>query len=136
MAFIHDRRVYFSDTDGAGVVFFAQILTFCHDAYEASLAGFGIDLQDFFRDSPLALPIINCEMDFIKPIFCGELLQIAVTGERGGESEFITFYQISASDQLRARGRLRHCAIDRVRRVRVPLPCQMLEWLDRGLLSS
>lgn len=130
MAFIHHRRVFFGDTDGAGVVFFAQILSFCHGAYEASLADFGIDLQEFFHHSALAFPIVNCEMDFIKPIFCGEILQITVTGNAVAESEFVTFYQIRSAERLRSRGSLRHCAIDRGSRQRVPLPQQTIDWLS------
>jgi 1,4-dihydroxy-2-naphthoyl-CoA hydrolase len=130
MAFIHDRLVYFSDTDGAGVVFFARILTFCHDAYEASLAAFGVDLQDFFCNSPLAFPIVSCQIDFHKPIRCGELLQIEVTGEPAGLSEFVTFYQIKSAEKLKAKGSLKHCGIDRVSRRPVPLPQPTIDWLN------
>ncbi len=129
MSFITDRRVYFSETDGAGVVFFAQLFTFCHGAYEASLQQFGFDLQDFFRHSPYAYPIIHCQMDFLRPIFCGELLQIEMTGEQIAPSEFRTTYQIKAGTKLRARGTLVHCCIDRSSRRRLPLPPPMQAWL-------
>lgn len=130
MAFIQDRLVYFSDTDGAGVVFFAQVLTFCHDAYEASLGAFGLDLQDFFCNSPLAFPVVNCQIDFHRPIYCGELLQIEVTGQPIGLSEFVTFYQIKYGGKLKAKGSLKHCAIDRASRRPVPLPQSTIDWLS------
>ncbi|MBD2021122.1 1,4-dihydroxy-2-naphthoyl-CoA hydrolase, partial [Leptolyngbya sp. FACHB-36] len=45
MPFVYSRTVRFSDTDAAGVVYFASALSICHEAYEASLAAVGVDLR-------------------------------------------------------------------------------------------
>ena len=39
MPFSYSRSVRFADTDAAGVVFFANYLALCHEAYEEALAG-------------------------------------------------------------------------------------------------
>jgi len=36
MPFTYSRTVHFADTDAAGVVFFANFLAICHEAYEES----------------------------------------------------------------------------------------------------
>lgn len=48
MSFYYTRIVHFQDTDAAGVIYFANILAICHEAYEASLAAFNINLRFFF----------------------------------------------------------------------------------------
>ena len=44
MPFEYQRTVHFADTDAAGVVFFANYLAICHEAYEESLGAAGIGL--------------------------------------------------------------------------------------------
>lgn len=61
MAFIYDRTIHFSETDSAGVVYFANILTLCHEAYEASLVASGIELRSFFSSKEIAVPITHAE---------------------------------------------------------------------------
>ncbi|MFN3360083.1 MAG: acyl-CoA thioesterase [Pseudanabaenaceae cyanobacterium] len=129
VGFVYHCRVYFGDTDGAGVVYFARVLDFCHAAYEESLREKGIDMTEFFQRQPLAFPIINCAMRFCKPIFCGDLLTITLTGKQTEVAEFVTCYQIKVGEELKAEGSLRHCCIDRNTRQRAPLPPYILEWL-------
>ena len=42
------RTVRFGDTDAAGVVHFAQLLHWCHQAYEESLERFGVAAAEVF----------------------------------------------------------------------------------------
>ncbi|MCS6959915.1 MAG: thioesterase family protein [Pseudanabaenaceae cyanobacterium SKYGB_i_bin29] len=129
MGFICYRRVYFADTDGAGVVYFAHVLAFCHSAYEESLRTRGVNMVEFFTGESLAFPITNCEMSFVRPILCGDLLTIELTGKPEGFAEFVTFYQVKVGEELKAQGSLRHCCIDRANRQRSPLPPYILDWL-------
>jgi len=94
MAFIYDRVIRFQDTDAAGVVFFANILTICHEAYEEMLRQQGIDLKLFFRHPEFALPIVHAEVDFYQPVFCGDWLRINVLPEALGTDKFKLVYQI------------------------------------------
>ena len=48
MAFLYTRTIRFHETDAAGVVYFANLLTLCHEAYEAALAEAGLDVKSFF----------------------------------------------------------------------------------------
>ena len=45
---IYYRTVHFSDTDAAGVIYFASLLSVCHEAYENSLKSSRIDLKNLF----------------------------------------------------------------------------------------
>src|SRR5207244_8910120 len=45
--FEHQLRVRFQHTDPAGIVFFTNILVYCHEAYEEFLRAGGMPLEDF-----------------------------------------------------------------------------------------
>jgi 1,4-dihydroxy-2-naphthoyl-CoA hydrolase len=69
MFFTYNRTVRFQDTDAAGVVYFANVLSMCHEAYEASLAASGINLKSFFNNPtvlfPSSMPVwISCAQCF------------------------------------------------------------------------
>ena len=46
MSFTYHRTIRFKDTDAAGVVYFANILAICNEAYEESLEASGIDFRN------------------------------------------------------------------------------------------
>jgi 1,4-dihydroxy-2-naphthoyl-CoA hydrolase len=71
MPFDYFRTVRFADTDAAGVVFFANYLVFCHEAYEESLAANGIELQTFFKTTGLVFPFQKA-----KPRICVRSIQV------------------------------------------------------------
>ncbi|MHC5822651.1 MAG: acyl-CoA thioesterase, partial [Nostoc sp.] len=50
MPFTYNRTVRFQDTDAAGVVYFASVLSICHEAYEESLEASSINIKDFFTN--------------------------------------------------------------------------------------
>lgn len=45
MSFAYSRHIHFRDTDAAGVVFFANYLALCHEAYEEALAAAGLEIS-------------------------------------------------------------------------------------------
>ena len=137
------RTVRFSDTDGAGVVYFARILSICHEAYESSLEACGISLGEFFGQgaialgaaSPIAVPIVHTEADFFTPLFCGDKLLITLDKTLLSDSEFEINYQIfreSSSEKVLAKGKTRHVCISTASRTRTQLPDCLIKWLKEG----
>src|SRR4028118_1740717 len=94
MPFTYTRTVHFQDTDAAGVVYFANVLAMCHEAYEASLATSGISLKSFFNDPTVAIPIVHASVDFLRPLFCGDQLLIQVIPKSITDSKFEIDYQL------------------------------------------
>ena len=77
MPFSYHRCIRFQETDAAGVVYFANLLSICHEAYEASLAAAGFNLALFFsRESEFAVPVIHTEAHFYEPLHCGEAIAL------------------------------------------------------------
>ncbi|OUC11600.1 MAG: hypothetical protein B0A82_26985 [Alkalinema sp. CACIAM 70d] len=99
MPFIYDRTIRFSDTDAAGVVYFANGLNLCHEAYEASLQASGLDLRSFFSGGQsVVFPIVHASIDFRRPMHCGDRIQVHLQPRSTSESEYEIQYQIFICD--------------------------------------
>jgi len=86
-------RIYYEDTDAAGVVYHANYLNFLERAR-----------TEYFRDRGLLVavlaaaghifPVVRMEIDFIAPARHDDLLRIATDPERCGGSSFALRQQI------------------------------------------
>ena len=134
MTFNYLRRIYLSDTDAAGVVYFAKGLEICHEAYEESLAKAGINLNQTIREGKTALPIVHAEIDFLRPLFLGDRIRVSLAASLVSNSEFAIAYKISPVDnveRLLIKAQTKHVCINSQMRKRMDLPSKMLEWLNR-----
>jgi 1,4-dihydroxy-2-naphthoyl-CoA hydrolase len=133
MSFTYHRTIHFKDTDAAGVVYFSNALNICHEAYESLLETLTIDLKSYFSGKTLAVPIVHAEIDFTRPMHCGDQIYVALSGTMQLESTFILKYEIFHndldSDKPIAVATTRHVAIDPLTRKRSALPSELLQWL-------
>ncbi|BAY25753.1 thioesterase superfamily protein [Calothrix sp. NIES-2100] len=132
MPFTYNRSVRFQDTDAAGVVYFANILGICHEAYEESLEAAGIDLKAFFSNPSVAFPIVHANVDFFRPIFCGDKLLISLIPQKLGEEKFEIAYEISLAYVIVAKAITRHICIDVSSRIKQELPSEIVNWLENN----
>ncbi|PSF38955.1 1,4-dihydroxy-2-naphthoyl-CoA hydrolase [Aphanothece hegewaldii CCALA 016] len=128
----YDRTIRLADTDAAGVIYFASLLSICHEAYEACLEKTGISLQPFLKDASCAIPIVHAEIDFQRPIYYGDQIRITVTPQFLSETEFESEYLITkiSEPETFALAKTRHVCIDPQKRRRMPLPTSIMAWLD------
>ena len=131
----------FGDTDAAGVVHFARLLSWCHEAYEESLERYGIAAAAIFpcqgTDTPaVALPIVHCSADFRRPLVCGDPLAIALEPLRIDPGCFEVRYRFRSGDEPVAEGLTRHLAIDSRSRQRCSLPEPIQRWLEASALRG
>ncbi|MDJ0702125.1 MAG: thioesterase family protein [Leptolyngbyaceae cyanobacterium MO_188.B28] len=135
MSFVHQHQVRFHETDAAGVVYFANVLTLCHEAYESSLAASGVNLKAFFGgDGEIAVPIVHADIDFRRPIFCGDRLKIHLTPQSQDIHTFEITYQITdTADKadLLAKALTRHVCIALSDRKRRPLSPEITHWIEQ-----
>ncbi|MGK7902968.1 MAG: acyl-CoA thioesterase [Hormoscilla sp.] len=130
MPFTYSRTVRFADTDAAGVVYFANVLSMCHEAYEAALAAASIDLKSFFSNPAIAFPIVYASVDLRRPISCGDRLEIRVSYRQRSEDSFELGYEVRLADRFAAIGLTKHVCIDAASRTRQPLPAHMEQFLQ------
>ncbi|AKG22311.1 acyl-CoA thioesterase [Calothrix sp. 336/3] len=129
MDFVYPRTIRFADTDAAGVVYFANVLNICHEAYEESLAFSGIQIQDFFTPKIIAFPIVHAYVDFFYPLHCGDQISIHLQSTQLTIDKFEITYEIFQEEKLAAKALTRHVCIDTGSRKKTPLPEYIHNWL-------
>ena len=131
MPFTYKRIIRFADTDAAGVVYFANVLSICHEAYEASLIATNIDLKTFMDNSLVAIPIVHAEIDFLRPLFCGDEIRVVLQPEQLSSNKFKIIYQILGLEkQLIAKAITQHTCINSSLRTKQDLVQEILLWLQ------
>jgi 1,4-dihydroxy-2-naphthoyl-CoA hydrolase len=132
MPFTYNRTVHFQDTDAAGVVYFTNILAFCHEAYEASLVDSGINLKDFFTHPSVAFPIVHASVDFFRPLYCGDNIMIRLMPQQLSVDRFEVVYEVILGEVMADKAVTRHVCIETSSRTKTELPQEMKEWLERN----
>ena len=130
MSFIYNRTIHLQDTDAAGVVYFSNVLSICHEAYEASLEASNIHLKAFFTHPPVAFPVVHANVDFFRPMCCGDKLEVSLIPHKLGVNKFEVNYEIMVENVLVAKAVTRHVCIDAVSRSKQDLSAEMIQWLE------
>ncbi|MDB9339084.1 MULTISPECIES: acyl-CoA thioesterase [Cyanophyceae] len=136
MSFTYNRTIHLQDTDAAGVVYFANVLCMCHEAYEASLEASNIHLKAFFTHPSVAFPIVHANVDFFRPMFCGDKLEVSLFPHKLGVNKFEVTYEIMVENVLVSKAVTRHVCIDAVSRSKQDLSAEMIQWLETNRLRA
>ncbi|MEH2292800.1 acyl-CoA thioesterase [Nostoc sp.] len=130
MFFTYNRTVRFPDTDAAGVVYFANVLSICHEAYEESLEASSINLKHFFTNPSVGFPIVHASVDFLRPMFVGDKLLISLISQKIGVDKFEITYEITVAEVIVAKAITRHVCIDVSSRSKRELTEEIIQWLE------
>jgi len=71
-----DVRVYYEDTDAAGIVYYANYLRFAERARTEVLRAGGIDQSHMLENTGVGFVVRKCSADFLKPAKLDDLLTI------------------------------------------------------------
>ena len=71
-------RVYYEDTDAAGVVYYANYLKFMERARTEWLEALGFPLAAFEREHGLVFVVHRCEIDYLLPARLNDALDVSV----------------------------------------------------------
>jgi 4-hydroxybenzoyl-CoA thioesterase len=80
----YERPVRFEDVDAAGILFFARIFGYCHEAMEALFAPLEGGYVRLINERKIGLPAVRVEADFKAPMRYGDSALIALTVPRVG----------------------------------------------------
>lgn len=135
------RTLRLGDTDAAGVVYFASLLSICHEAYEDFLEHRGYSLQVFLQNSDLILPITHAEIDFLAPLQCGDRLAIHLQFLRLDAARFALQYVVylagTEKEKPVAQALTRHIALCPATRQKVTLPDWFIQlWAEQFPIAS
>ena len=86
MKFIHNLRIYYEDTDMAGIVYYANYLKFAERGRSDAVRDMGIDQNDM-KANGLVFAVKSVQADYHKPAIFGDELNVETeTSKIGGAS--------------------------------------------------
>ncbi|AFY39601.1 1,4-dihydroxy-2-naphthoyl-CoA hydrolase [[Leptolyngbya] sp. PCC 7376] len=136
MGYSYQRTIHLNDTDAAGVVYFANLLHICHEAYEHCLTDLGFDWQNLLERGEIALPIVHADIDFFRPIRWGDrlLIKLFPVVNPKKPNKFTVQYQLlkAGSDKLVAQATTKHTSISATDRKLAQLPKILEKWLQNA----
>ena len=126
-------RVYWEDTDGGGVVYYANYLKFMERARSEWLRSLGIDQAGLARDERIQFAVVEANLRYRQPAKYDDLLDVsaAVESWRGASVTFLQEIRRGAGGALLAAGTIRAACLDADSLRPRPLPPQLLEELAR-----
>lgn len=69
-------RVYYEDTDAAGVVYYANYLKYAERARTELLSSLGFENARLAAEEGVAFAVRRCEVDYLKPARLGDRLEV------------------------------------------------------------
>ena len=123
LSYRYPLSIPFHDIDAAGIVFFAHLFRYAHEAFEHFLDHIGQPLNRMLTEGQLLLPLVHSEADFLKPLLHGEKLQVELHVRVIRRRSFTLGYRI-LDDLGNERASLEtvHVAVDKATRKPVSLP--------------
>ncbi|MEX2009332.1 MAG: tol-pal system-associated acyl-CoA thioesterase [Dongiaceae bacterium] len=116
-------RVYYEDTDAAGVVYYANYLKFAERARTEMMRAAGADHAGLAADRGVVFAVRRCEIDYLRPARLDDLLEVETRIlEIGGAA--VDGEQVVSRDGVElARLRVRLACVDEAgRATRLPAP--------------
>jgi len=93
--FVFPMRVYYEDTDAAGIVYFANYLKFAERARTEYLRTLGIDQVDLRRERGIFFAVHRVEIDYLKPARLDDLVDVTA------ELVFMNYVRFDAEQWVR-----------------------------------
>lgn len=119
--FVYPVRVYYEDTDSAGIVYYANYLRFAERARTEMTRALGLEQGRLGQEQGLFFVVRRCYADFLAPARLDDLLHVAshVTALRGASIEMLQRVRRGSVDLVRLDVRLA-CVNREGRPVRIP----------------
>jgi acyl-CoA thioester hydrolase len=102
-------RVYFEDTDAAGVVYHANFLKFCERGRSDFIRLLGIDHQSLAnpeQGEPAVFVVRRVEIDYLKPGRLDDVLEVVTTCAEIGSASLVLAQDVRRNETVLARARV------------------------------
>jgi acyl-CoA thioester hydrolase len=119
-------RVYYEDTDAAGIVYYANYLKFAERARTEMMRDLGFEHERMRREHDLMLAVRRCTIDFIMPARLDDLLTVATTVVSAVGAAFEIEQEVRRDDAVLARLALRIACLNSAGRPR-RLPAALVD---------
>ena len=105
-------RVYYEDTDAAGVVYYANYLRFIERARTDWLRTLGVDQSALMQSDGIAFAVRALEADYFKPGRLDDELMVRSTLEEVGRAQVVFLQNVMRGEELLFSARVRVVSFD------------------------
>ena len=102
-----EMRVYWEDTDAAGIVFYANYLKFFERARSEWLRSLGFEQEALRAEAGLAFVVIDTALRYVEPARLDDVLEVTVEVGHVGLASLTVGQQARRADRLLAEGTIR-----------------------------
>ncbi len=120
--FEHRTKIFFEDTDAAGVMFYAKIFNIIHRAYEYFLETADFPITSILDSSGVILPILHTEASYKAPLYAGDDIIIRIFCIEISDFKYKLEYQVYSKDSIAVIARTNHICLSNTDRRAVNLP--------------
>ncbi|PIR25138.1 MAG: hypothetical protein COX62_00780 [Deltaproteobacteria bacterium CG_4_10_14_0_2_um_filter_43_8] len=92
MNFKTSTKIRFHDADPAGIIFYAKVFEFAHNAFEDFFESLGLDWKNWFQNDAHIAPMRKASAEYTSPLHFGETYTIEVQVTHIGTSSFSLRY--------------------------------------------
>jgi len=105
-------RVYYEDTDAAGVVYYANYLKYMERARTEWLAALGFDVAALAREHAIAFAVHRLELEYLLPARLGDRLEVTVEPCARGRARLVLDQAICRAGDVLVRGHVALACVD------------------------
>jgi acyl-CoA thioester hydrolase len=114
-------RVYYEDTDAAGIVYYANYLRFLERGRTEFLRSLGHDQHALMKEG-IAFAVRSVSAEFLKPAKLDDLLTVKTTVASLGRAQVTFTQRILCGEELLLDAKIRVACIDPARGRPIPMP--------------
>jgi len=124
-------RVYYEDTDAAGVVYYASYLKFFERCRTEWLRTSGQGQQELLDSQGLVFVVRRVEIDYLRPGRLDDLLSIDLTLEKLGYAQILFRQRARRGEEILVEGTVQVVCVDFAKMKSAPIP----GWLHAQLTA-
>ncbi len=109
--FIYKKKILFGDCDPGGILFYANIFKYFHEAYERFIESFE-KYENHFYNKEIAFPLVRAEADYHSPLFAGKEIDVRISVLEIKAHSFSIIYEVYEGDKKSVTGKTVHVCTD------------------------
>jgi acyl-CoA thioester hydrolase len=127
--FVWRIRVYHEDSDASGIVYHTNYLKFMERARTEALRDKGVEHPQLKQEHNLVFVVRKISIDYLKPAFFNDLLNITVRVTKLGKASLVMAQQVLRESEILCQGTIKIGAISVVSQRPQPMPLDILQRL-------
>lgn len=133
--FVLPVRVYYEDTDAAGVVYYANYLRFCERARTEWLRAIGFEQQALRAECDLVFVVRSVQAEYLSPGLLDDALHVVSTLETLGRASMRFAQKVMRGDELLFDARVTIACVDWNKKKAAAMPADIRSQLERLTLA-